>query len=517
MGSYTNSIQDAYTLYHKQYEDHASRSVGPALPALGHALAGSTGTAISNLCIYPLDLIITRLQVQRQLRKSSTTPDNGEYKGVLDAADQIYNREGGISAFYTGIVQDTGKSIADSFLFFLFYNYLRQNRLQKHGIKTIMLPVLDELAVGALAGACSKFFTTPISNIVTRKQTASMVSARSGSSHKEPSVQEIASQIQSEKGLQGFWSGYSASLVLTLNPSITFFLYETFKRTLLPRSRRDDPGARITFLMAAVSKAIASTITYPFSLAKARAQVGTKPPINPDAASQIKSEISAASSSSTDAGIKEREQEAKRARKTAKRTAARSTVFSTILHIYRTEGPHALYEGVRGEILKGFFSHGITMLVKEAVHKAIIQLYFLLLRALKRVPTAGEAAGQAQEMAQNATLHAQEAGVKAGEMASGAYGKAAESVGGAYESAARMVGGVVDGARGRVEARKGSGAEAFERGKVVGSNVAETAKEGTDMASQEAGHLLGNAQDMLGKNIEEVGRGIRPAKGEGGW
>jgi len=224
---------------------------GPALPALGHALAGSTGTAISNLAIYPLDLIITRLQVQRQLRKSSSTPDEGEYKGVIDAFQQIYNNEGGLAALYTGVLQDTGKSIADSFLFFLFYNYMRTRRLQKHGGKSTALPVLDELSVGALAGACSKFLTTPISNIVTRKQTAAMVSARSGSKSAELSVADIARTIRSEKGVQGFWSGYSASLVLTLNPSLTFFLYEFFKR-LLPRSRRDDPGAKIIFLMAAV-------------------------------------------------------------------------------------------------------------------------------------------------------------------------------------------------------------------------------------------------------------------------
>jgi cell division septum initiation protein DivIVA len=501
--------QDAYTLYHKQHEHHLSQSTGPALPALGHALAGSTGTAISNLCIYPLDLIITRLQVQRQLRKSSSTPDDGEYKGILDAADQIYNKEGGISAFYIGIVQDTTKSIADSFLFFWFYNYLRQKKLQKQGITTTTLPVLDELAVGALAGACSKFFTTPISNIVTRKQTASMVSARSGSNHNEPSVQEIASHIQSEKGIQGFWSGYSASLVLTLNPSITFFLYETLKRTLLPRSRRDDPGARLTFLMAAVSKAIASTITYPFSLAKARAQVGSKPPINPNAASEIKSEISAASSSSKDAGVKKREEEAKNASKNLKRTAARSTVFSTILHIYRTEGPQALYEGVWGEILKGFFSHGITMLVKEAVHKSIIQLYFLLLRAIGRMPTASEAVSQAQRMAQNATVQAQKVGAKTGEMAQTAYVQAAESVSGAYSNATQTMGSVVAGAKRNV-------GQAYDGAQNVRGNVSEAAKSGSDIASQEAGHLLGNAQEMLGKNLEEAGKGIRPSKEEGG-
>jgi hypothetical protein len=347
------------------------------LPALGHALAGAAGTAISNLSIYPLDLIITRLQVQRQLQKTSSTPDEGEYDGVIDAFDKIYNKEGGITAFYSGVLQDTGKSIADSFLFFLFYNYHRTRRLQANGSHSKNLPALDELGVGALAGACSKFFTTPIANIVTRKQTASMVAARSKKSTTEPSVSDIAAEIRSEKGIQGFWSGYSASLILTLNPSITFFLYEFFKRSLLPKSRRDDPGARITFLMAATSKAIASTITYPFSLAKARAQASSKSP---------------------DEGLTEKGGSEK-----AKKIAQRSTVFTTILEIYKRDGPAALYEGVLGEILKGFFSHGITMIVKESIHKLIIQTYYLLLKALNKYPSPAELTAQAGEAVQEST------------------------------------------------------------------------------------------------------------------
>lgn len=366
------------------------------MPALGHALAGATGTAISNLAIYPLDLIITRLQVQRQLRKTSSTPDEGEYDGVIDAFDKIYNKEGGITAFYSGVLQDTGKSIADSFLFFLFYNYLRTRRLQANGSHAKNLPALDELGVGALAGACSKFFTTPIANIVTRKQTASMVAARSKISTTEPSVSDIAAEIRSEKGIQGFWSGYSASLILTLNPSITFFLYEFFKRSLLPKSRRDDPGARITFLMAAMSKAIASTITYPFSLAKARAQ---------------------ASSKSFDEGLTEKASSEK-----AKKIAQRSTVFSTILEIYKKDGPAALYEGVFGEILKGFFSHGITMIVKESIHKLIIQTYYLLLKALNKYPSPAELTAQAGEAVQESTE-------KLRERVQGGYDKVVEKVG----------------------------------------------------------------------------------------
>ncbi|KAG9237185.1 putative peroxisomal adenine nucleotide transporter 1 [Amylocarpus encephaloides] len=386
-----NSRLDAFDLYHKQ-QQQASTSIldGPALPALGHAIAGSTGTAISNLALYPLDLVITRLQVQPQLRRGSS-PEEGEYKGVLDAFEQIYTKEGGLLAFYTGVLQDTGKSIADSFLFFLFYNYLRTNRLQKKGTKATTLPALDELIVGAVAGAGSKFFTTPISNIVTRKQTASMGSARSKQPSAEPSVSNIVSSICSEKGLQGFWSGYSAGLVLTLNPSITFFLYESFKRTLLPRSRREDPGAQITFLMAAFSKAIASTITYPFSLAKKRAQASSSPPVDPNSANELKTEFPSTSNTS----------EAKKTSHNAKNLARKSMVFVTVLRIYREEGVEALYEGVWGEIFKGFFSHGITMIVKEIVHKFIIQAYYWILKALDKYPSPTQVAEQARQAVEN--------------------------------------------------------------------------------------------------------------------
>ena len=76
---------------------------------------------------------------------------------------------------------------------------------------------MDELSVGFLAGAFSKFLTTPIANIVTRKQTSSMISSRNpGKDTDQDSLRSIALQIRAEKGVQGFWSGYSASLVLTL-------------------------------------------------------------------------------------------------------------------------------------------------------------------------------------------------------------------------------------------------------------------------------------------------------------
>ncbi|KAK0121792.1 hypothetical protein ONS95_010075 [Cadophora gregata] len=301
-----------------------------------------------------------------------------------------------------------------------------------------------------------------------------MVAARSSSSRAEPTVADIASQIRSEKGLQGFWSGYSASLVLTLNPSITFFLYETFKRTLLPRAQRDDPGARITFLMAAFSKAIASAITYPFALAKARAQTSSKPPVDKENAEIVMEEVEKSRNRS----------DAKKAGKDVKKLAKDSTVFNTILRIYRTEGAAGLYEGVWGEIFKGFLTHGTTMIIKEQIHKLIIQAYYIILKALNKYPSPSELAKQAGDAVQGA-------GEKAGQYVVNVRDKGGELLKEGYENVAERVG------------------ITTERAGVVANNATEAAKTANDFSAKEAGNLLGNAQEMLGGKIEEVGHALK--------
>ena len=47
----------------------------------------------------------------------------------------------------------------------------------------------------------------------------------------------------------------------------------------------------------------------------------------------------------------------------------------------------------------GFFSHGITMIVKEAVHKLVIRLYYAISKLLKKYPSPQEVAESAKEQA----------------------------------------------------------------------------------------------------------------------
>lgn len=115
--------------------------------------------------MYPIELATTRLQVQRQLRGPAGADEaDAEYKSFPDAVRKIYRREGGLQAFYTGLAPDVGKGIADSFLFFLAYSFLRQRELRKDGKKD--LAVMKELSIGIAAGSFAKLITTPLQKYI---------------------------------------------------------------------------------------------------------------------------------------------------------------------------------------------------------------------------------------------------------------------------------------------------------------------------------------------------------------
>ncbi|OAA54427.1 peroxisomal adenine nucleotide transporter 1 [Cordyceps fumosorosea ARSEF 2679] len=316
-----------------------------ALEALGHAISGSFGTATSTAALAPLDLVTTRLKVQRQL------DDHTQYAGVLDAFRSIL-REEGVAAFYSGLGTDVAKSIIDSFLFFGFYNLLRQRSGRAPG-------VLREVALGMLAGAASKACTAPLSNVVARRQMTPP-----GDEEATRSVAQTLRDMRREGGVGALWAGYSATLVLTLNPSVTMLLNRRLAERVIPmlEEEMDVPVAWAAFLLAALSKSAATALTYPFQTAKTMLQM-------PNAGSD------------EDEGLENKERERRRRRRRTLwaniMAAFDRTIFGMILRLIRTEGIRALYDGMEGELLKGFFSHGLTMLAKGFFHRLVIRVWIM--------------------------------------------------------------------------------------------------------------------------------------------
>jgi len=112
--------------------------------------------------------------------------------------------------------------------------------------------------VGAVAGACTKVLLNEKNE---KRATASTIG-------------ETVAEITREKGPLGLWAGYSASLVLAFNPSMTFLLQQMLKRVLIAPQKWNKPGQQATFLLAALSKVAVTSVTYPLQLAKTRETSG---------------------------------------------------------------------------------------------------------------------------------------------------------------------------------------------------------------------------------------------------
>ncbi|KAG0137076.1 hypothetical protein HOY82DRAFT_477818 [Tuber indicum] len=282
------------------------------------------------------------------------------------------------------------------------------------------LPVIEEILIGIAASSAAKFISTPFSTIVTRKQTHALMYPHA----KPPTITDIFHDVMREKGITGFWSGYTAGCLLTLNPTITYLLYEGLKRVAGGKQKKLKGGE--TFLLAAVSKAIATGITYPLAVAKSRTQIQGE-----------EEDIAAVEVNIIGKAIK------KGLRRKVKRA---NNVVHVLVDIFKREGIAALYEGVIVEIARGFVSNGISILIKESVHRTILSLYYFVMRAYNRADD--------HSFRSTTRIIAKDAYDKAGhkrkKLIDGAVG-AVDAVEHGVEAGRSKVSGVIEGGREKVE------------------------------------------------------------------
>ena len=143
--------------------------------------------------------------------------------------------------------------------------------------------------------------------------------------HERKGMVETASEIiNGEDGWTGLWRGMKASLVLVVNPSITYGAYQRLKEVLFPGRTNLAPWE--AFLLGASSKALATIVTQPLIVAKVRLQ-GKPPP----------------------------EREGKPFK----------TFDEVLAHTVRHEGWASLFKGMGPQLLKGVAVQGILMMTKE--------------------------------------------------------------------------------------------------------------------------------------------------------
>lgn len=154
------------------------------------------------------------------------------YTSTWDAITKMVAAEG-ISGLYAGINGALLGVYSTNFAYFYWYSFVREMYLRSQ--KVVHPSTATELALGAVAGAIAQVFTIPIAVVTTRQQTQSKAERKG--------LIETAREIaEGEDGLTGLWRGLKASLVLVVNPAITYGAYERLKTVMFPDQARLTPG-----------------------------------------------------------------------------------------------------------------------------------------------------------------------------------------------------------------------------------------------------------------------------------
>ncbi|KAJ3257882.1 ADP/ATP carrier protein [Boothiomyces macroporosus] len=302
---------------------------------LSDATAGAIGSVLANTIVFPLDVVKTRMQVQNK-----TLDATRDYKSPRDAILKILKTEG-VKGLYAGIASGLVGTVVSSFSYFYIYSYIRGYYSKKIG--GVSISTAMELTLGAVAGALCQFIVLPIGIVTTRQQT----------DEKEMTVYETAQKIVKEDGFTELWKGLQASLVLCVNPAITFGVFERIKGIIQKASA--NPNANITsgqaFMIGALSKALATVVTYPYIMAKVRMQ--WKP---------SKKQIDGLSESQ-------------------KSFFKYKSAWDILAKVYKTDGFRGWYTGMSAQLLKAVLTQAIVFALKEK-----LSLYTILLFTALRKP-----------------------------------------------------------------------------------------------------------------------------------
>lgn len=160
--------------------------------------------------------------------------------------------------------------VVAEYAYFFFYSFVRNsyiNRLARRLPPGSALPALStaaELLIGAIAGALAQIFTIPVSVIATRQQVGQGNSSKPGEPPVDGSFLGVAREIIDEEGVGGLWLGIKPGLVLTVNPAITYGVFERVKNVFIAAQVKAGTGDKITpglsFAIGAISKTLATVV-----------------------------------------------------------------------------------------------------------------------------------------------------------------------------------------------------------------------------------------------------------------
>ncbi|OWM69839.1 peroxisomal adenine nucleotide carrier 1-like [Punica granatum] len=306
------------------------------LESVSEATSGAIGALVSTTVLYPLDTCKTKYQAEIR------TGQQQKYRNISDVLwEAISTRQ--VLSLYQGLGTKNLQSFISQFIYFYGYSFFKRLYLKKSGKKSIGMKA--NLIIAAAAGAFNVVITMPLDTASSKMQTSEFGKSKG------------LWKILSEGTLGEAFDGLGISLLLTVNPSIQYTVFDQLKQRMLKGKQSSRAKGTVSspealsafsaFALGAVSKCVATCITYP--------------------AIRCKVTIQAAES--------EEEHEMEEYQKKARRT-----VSGALYSIWKSEGLLGFFKGLQAQILKTVLSSALLLMVKEKITRTT----WVLMLALRK-------------------------------------------------------------------------------------------------------------------------------------
>uniref|UniRef100_A0A7N5JL84 Solute carrier family 25 member 23 n=2 Tax=Ailuropoda melanoleuca TaxID=9646 RepID=A0A7N5JL84_AILME len=185
-------------------------------------VAGSLAGATAQTIIYPMEVLKTRLTLRR----------TGQYKGLLDCAWQILEREGP-RAFYRGYLPNVLGIIPYAGIDLAVYETLKNRWLQQYSHDSADPGILVLLACGTVSSTCGQIASYPLALVRTRMQAQASIEGAP-----QLSMLGLLRHILSQEGVWGLYRGIAPNFMKVIPAvSISYVVYENMKQALGVTSR----------------------------------------------------------------------------------------------------------------------------------------------------------------------------------------------------------------------------------------------------------------------------------------
>eukprot|EP00929_Paragymnodinium_shiwhaense_P037147 TRINITY_DN19841_c0_g2_i2.p1 TRINITY_DN19841_c0_g2~~TRINITY_DN19841_c0_g2_i2.p1 ORF type:complete len:363 (+),score=63.43 TRINITY_DN19841_c0_g2_i2:191-1279(+) len=261
--------------------------------SLEHAMAGSSGSVLSALLLFPLDRLKTIVQV---------APASQRLR-LVDAFLRILRQEG-LSGLYRGCSITLQTVGASNFLYFFLFEGLKERFAFLARRRRDEVGAYETLAASAAAGALNMLATEPLWRACVvlqaqQKPPSSRAKSSTGGTASEDSCDNAAKKCGKdvilpsvgklhpaaslglvgtvrkmwlEEGPGALWRGIGSSLWLVSNPVVQFFVYDVLKAAFARNV--DEIAPSEAFVMGAIAKALATVSTFPLQVAQSRLRAG---------------------------------------------------------------------------------------------------------------------------------------------------------------------------------------------------------------------------------------------------